>query len=78
MEITHNVGVNAVFDGIGKATFDESLECISTLGSMVSFGNASGKVDPIDIMKLVPNQVRLSRPSLFKLVKNKKEFEPCK
>jgi NADPH2:quinone reductase len=78
MEITKTKGVNAVFDGVGKTTFDVSLECLSTLGSMVSFGNASGKVDPIDIMKLVPNQIRLSRPSLFKLVKDRADFEPCK
>lgn len=43
---------------------------------MVSFGNASGKVDDIDIMKLVPNCVRLTRPSLFQLVQGKNDFEP--
>ena len=78
MEITKNKGVAAVFDGVGKTTFDTSLSCLATLGSMVSFGNASGKVDDIDIMKLVPNAIRLSRPSLFQLVKTNEDFTFCK
>jgi NADPH2:quinone reductase len=78
MELTNNKGVNAVFDGVGKSTFDISLACLTTLGTMISFGNASGKVDDIDIMKLVPNCIKLTRPSLFQLVKTKQDFEPCK
>ncbi|KAI8894331.1 hypothetical protein BC833DRAFT_605281 [Globomyces pollinis-pini] len=72
--LTNNQGVNAVFDGVGKTTFDVSLACLSKLGSMVSFGNASGKVDPIDIMKLVPKCIRLTRPSLFQLVQTRADF----
>jgi NADPH2:quinone reductase len=53
LEITSGQGVDVVFDGVGKTTFDSSLKCLKTLGSMISFGNASGKVDDIDIMKLV-------------------------
>jgi NADPH2:quinone reductase len=75
MRITKNIGVDAVFDGVGKSTFDTSLKCLKLMGSMVSFGNASGKVDPIDITKLVPKCIRLSRPSLFQLV-GPKEFGP--
>lgn len=37
-------GVAAVFDGVGKSTFDQSLSCLKRLGYMLSFGNASGKV----------------------------------
>ncbi|KAJ3315594.1 NADPH:quinone reductase [Boothiomyces sp. JEL0838] len=74
LELTNGQGVDAVFDGVGKTTFDTSLACLKTLGSLVSFGNASGKVDPIDIMKLVPKCVRLSRPSLFNLIKTQEDF----
>ena len=74
--ITAGKGVNAVFDSVGKSTFDTSLQCLTRLGSMVSFGNASGKVEPIDIAKLVPNQVRLMRPSLLSLVATPEEFQP--
>ena len=67
-----------MFDGVGKSTFDASLACLHKLGTLLSFGNASGKVDPIDIMKLVPRVIRLMRPSLFELVQTRQEFQPCK
>jgi NADPH2:quinone reductase len=48
-EATGGVGVAAVFDGVGKTTFDGSLECLARKGSLVSFGNASGAVPPVTI-----------------------------
>lgn len=50
MKATGGEGVAAVFDGVGKATFDESLECVARKGSMVSYGNASGAVEPVSIL----------------------------
>ena len=41
MKITKNEGVSAVFDGVGKNTFQKSLACLKVRGMMVSFGNAS-------------------------------------
>lgn len=76
LQITNGSGVAAVFDGVGKSTFDTSLSCLAPFGSMVSFGNASGKVDDVDIMKLVPNTIKLSRPSLFQIVKTRQDFLP--
>ncbi|KAJ3300499.1 NADPH:quinone reductase [Borealophlyctis nickersoniae] len=73
--ITNGQGVHVVYDGVGKSTFDASLACLRKLGSMVSFGNASGKVDPVEIMKLVPRAVKLMRPSLFEVMKTREEFE---
>ena len=49
LELTGGEGVAAVFDGVGKSTFDESLECVRRKGSMVSFGSASGAVPPFTI-----------------------------
>src|SRR5690606_24287787 len=43
-EITGGRGVHVVYDGVGKATFDKSLDCLRPRGLMVSFGNASGVV----------------------------------
>jgi NADPH2:quinone reductase len=43
-ELTGGVGVDVVYDGNGKDTFDASLDCLKPLGMMVSFGNASGPV----------------------------------
>lgn len=48
-EVTGSVGVVAVFDGVGKATFEKSFESVARKGSMVSFGNASGAVPPFTI-----------------------------
>jgi len=45
LEITGGEGVHAVFDSVGKATFDSSLAVVRRKGSMVSFGNASGPVE---------------------------------
>ena len=51
MKFTNNEGVPAVFDGVGKNTFHKSLECLKTRGMMISFGNASGPLDPVNVPK---------------------------
>ncbi|KAI9705478.1 MAG: NADPH:quinone reductase [Candelina mexicana] len=56
-EITGGEGVAAVFDGVGKSTFDSSLECLKRKGSMVSFGNSSGAVPPFTIATSLPNSI---------------------
>ena len=48
-EITGGQGVAAVFDGVGKSTFDTSLESVARKGTLASFGNASGAVPPLTI-----------------------------
>lgn len=75
MELTKDKGVVAVFDGVGKSTFDLSLECVARLGSMISFGNASGAPDPITIARLSPKNIRLMRPTLFNYLVTREEFE---
>ena len=47
-EITGGAGVAVVYDGVGKATFEGSLDSLRTLGMMVSYGNASGPVPPFE------------------------------
>lgn len=46
---TGGEGVRVVFDGVGKTTFDRSLDCVRRKGSMVSYGNSSGAVPPFAI-----------------------------
>ena len=48
-ECTGGEGVKAVFDSVGKSTFELSLECVGRKGTLVSFGNASGAVEPFAI-----------------------------
>ena len=47
-EITGGAGVAVVYDGVGKATFDGSLDSLRLLGMLVSYGNASGPVPPFE------------------------------
>lgn len=49
MEITGGNGVDAVFDGVGKDTFEDDLKVVKRKGTVVSFGNASGTVPPLAI-----------------------------
>ena len=70
--ITRRKGVNAVYDGIGKATFMDSLDCIQPLGTMVTFGNASGPVDPISPLLLAQKgSLTLTRPTLGHFIKER-------
>jgi NADPH2:quinone reductase len=63
--ITRGKGVPVVYDGVGKDTFMGSLDCLSPLGMMVSFGNASGAVPPFNIGLLAQKgSLFLTRPTL--------------
>ena len=65
LKITNNEGVPAVFDGVGKKTFYGSLNCLKTRGMMISFGNASGPLDPVNVPKdIQPKGLYLTRPSI--------------
>ena len=64
-EITKGKGVPVVYDGVGKDTFVESLDCLMPLGLMASFGNASGAVAPVNIGILAQKgSLFLTRPTL--------------
>ena len=65
MEITGSKGADKIFDGVGKDTFDVSLAAIARFGHLVSFGNASGAVPPVNIAVLAPKCIALSRPQVF-------------
>ena len=65
IEITEGKGVPVVYDGVGKSTFEKSLECLRTRGMMISFGNASGALDPIDVPKMLqPKGLFFVRPAM--------------
>jgi NADPH2:quinone reductase len=64
-EITHGAGVAVVYDGVGADTFLGSLDCLRPLGMMVSFGQSSGKIPPVDIGILAAKgSLFLTRPTL--------------
>jgi NADPH:quinone reductase len=63
-ELTSGRGVKAVFDSVGKDTWQTSLACLAPLGLMVSFGNASGAVPPISLLELSAKSLYVTRPRL--------------
>jgi NADPH2:quinone reductase len=75
-EITNGEGVPVVYDGVGKKTFDGSIECLKTRGMMVSFGNASGPLDPCNVTKsLAPKGLYLTRPSIAHYTSTREELD---
>lgn len=67
--ITRGQGVPVVYDGIGRDTFDGSLDCLQPLGLMVSYGNASGPVPPFNPALLSQKgSLFLTRPTLMSYV----------
>ena len=75
LEITDGKGVPVVYDGVGKSTLEGSLECLSTRGMMVSFGNASGALAPIDVPKLLqPKGLYFIRPSMQQYLSTREEI----
>lgn len=64
-EITGGAGVPVVYDSVGKSTFDGSLRSLTRRGMLVSFGNASGKPEPLDPLVLsARGSLYLTRPTL--------------
>lgn len=75
-EITRGAGVPVVYDGVGKALFEASLDCLSRLGTMVTFGNASGAVPPLDPLTLTnKGSLFLTRPKLMDYTATRAELE---
>jgi len=75
MELTDGKGVPVVYDGVGKSTFEKSTQCLKIKGMMVSFGNASGALSPIDVPKtLQPKGLFFVRPSMGQYLNSSEEL----
>jgi len=65
-ELTEGKGVDVVYDSVGRATFMKSLDCLRPMGMMVSFGQASGPLEPLDTGLLAQKgSLFLTRPTLM-------------
>jgi NADPH2:quinone reductase len=74
-DLTGGRGVDAVYDGVGKATFDGSLDALRVRGTMVLFGGASGQVPPFDIQRLNKGgSLKLTRPNVDHFVLDRAEL----
>ena len=75
-ELTGGKGVPVVYDSIGKDTFIGSLDCLSPLGMMVSFGSASGPVPPFSLQELASRgSLFITRPTLFSYAARREDLE---
>lgn len=74
-ELTDGNGVAAVYDGVGKTTFDASLASLALRGTLALFGAASGPVPPVDPQRLnAAGSVFLTRPTLAHHTRTADEF----
>ncbi|SHI05286.1 quinone oxidoreductase family protein [Desulfofustis glycolicus] len=75
-EVTAGRGVDAVYDSVGRDTFLNSLDCLRPMGTMVSFGQSSGPVDPFDLSLLAAKgSLFLTRPSLMHYTAKREDLE---
>lgn len=75
-EITGGRGVDAVYDSVGQATFMKSLDCLRPMGMMVTFGQSSGPIGPIDTSLLAQKgSLFLTRPSLMTYTAKREDLQ---
>lgn len=75
-EITNGAGVPVVYDSIGKDTFTGSLDCLSPMGMLVSYGAASGPVPPFSLSELASRgSLFITRPSVFTYTAKRDDLE---
>ena len=74
-EITKDKGVDVVYDSVGQSTFMKSLDCLRPMGMMVSFGQSSGPIPPLDTGILAAKgSLFLTRPSLMAYTASRKDL----
>lgn len=75
-DITGGEGVPVVYDGVGKDTFMGSLDCLRPLGMMVTYGNASGPVPPLDLILLSQKgSLFVTRPTIMSYTAKRADLE---
>ncbi|OAQ22690.1 NAD(P)-binding protein [Linnemannia elongata AG-77] len=73
-ELTNGEGVHAVFDSVGQATFESSLNIVRRLGTLVLFGNASGEVPPLNLMRLSSKNVKVTWAAVYNYITTPEDF----
>ncbi|KAI0795394.1 NAD(P)-binding protein [Abortiporus biennis] len=74
LEITNGEGVDVVYDGVGKDTYEIDFEVIKRKGTIVFVGNASGVVPPISPLRLAAKNIKLLRPTVRNYIFTAEEF----
>lgn len=77
-ELTDGKGVDVVYDSVGKDTFPMSLDCLKPRGLWVTFGNASGPVEPLaPLLLLQKGSLFMTRPTLGHYIATRQELNKC-
>ncbi|KAF9088031.1 NADPH:quinone reductase [Mortierella sp. GBA35] len=74
-ELTNGQGVHAVYDSIGQATFESSLNIVRRSGTLVLYGSASGNIPPFLLVRLAGKNVKVTWTSLYTYITTREEFE---
>ena len=75
-ELTDGAGVPVVYDAVGRDTFEGSLDCLRPRGMLVSFGQASGKIEPFDVGILsAKGSLYVTRPTLMTYTASRADLE---
>ena len=73
-DLTDGRGVPVVYDSVGRATFEDSLDCLARRGLLVAYGNASGAPEPFDALVLArKGSLFLTRPALYDYIATREE-----
>jgi NADPH2:quinone reductase len=75
MRITNGVGLDVVYDGVGQATFEQSLKCLRRRGLLALYGAASGPVPPFDLLRLsTMGSLFITRPISLDYIRTREEL----
>jgi NADPH2:quinone reductase len=74
MRLTDGTGVNVVYDGVGRTTFDQSLDSLAVRGYLALYGQSSGTVAPVDPPRLARKSNFLTRPTLAHYTQTREEL----
>lgn len=75
-KLANGAGLHAVYDSVGKTTFDKSLEVLRPRGTMVLFGGSSGAVSPFDLIRLsLMGSLYITRPTLKDYIATREDLE---
>jgi NADPH2:quinone reductase len=75
MEITKDIGVDVIYDSVGKDTFLKGIKCLAPRGRMVTFGVSSGPIEPININTLRSFSGSIATGGLNTYIKNSDEMQ---
>ncbi len=73
-QLTSGMGVNVIYDSVGKDTYEKSLQSLATRGYLISFGQSSGPLPLIDAKQLAAKSLFFTRPSLFHYIASRAEL----